>query len=240
MTNREILVVDDDRAMVTTLCDVLALHGWQPLPAYDGEEAVQVAMAHNVAVVLMDVRMPGRDGVSALEEIRARRPQTRVVLMTAYAARELLARGVAAGAVEIMPKPVDLHRLVPLLEQVRRQAGAILVVDDDAAFLHSLCDLLQAHGRDALSAGTIEEAVATLHRAAPGAVLLDLQLADLAPQEALAAIHRAGPAALLVVYSGHPELLAEVVGQADQTQVAGILSKPFGIDRLLAVLDADE
>ncbi|MGH7668755.1 MAG: response regulator transcription factor, partial [Gemmatimonadaceae bacterium] len=70
-------MVDDDRAMVATLCDILELRGWETVRAYDGAAAAELAEVHGVDVVLMDVRMPKVDGVSALREIKARRPGVR-------------------------------------------------------------------------------------------------------------------------------------------------------------------
>ena len=90
--------MDDDRGMVETLCDILELRGWETLRAYDGAAATELAATEGVDVVLMDVRMPLMDGVQALQRMKAKRPSTRVVLMTAYAAMDLLDRAFAGLA----------------------------------------------------------------------------------------------------------------------------------------------
>lgn len=109
------LVVDDDRAMVRTLSDVLRLKGWEVDNAYSGTEAVNAVANGAFNVVLMDVTMPGLNGVAALKAIRARRPDVRVVLMTAYAAQELLADAAREGAHRVLPKPLDLPALLALM-----------------------------------------------------------------------------------------------------------------------------
>jgi two-component system, NtrC family, response regulator HydG len=109
---RRALVVDDDPTMVRTLSDVLELHGWHATPAYSGRSALEAAKRESFDVVLMDIRMPGLDGVSAFKAIRAVRPELRVVLMTAYTAEDVVADALRAGVHRVMPKPVDVPALV--------------------------------------------------------------------------------------------------------------------------------
>jgi CheY-like chemotaxis protein len=120
MSGERIAVVDDDDAMVETLCDVLALHGWDPVRASDGAQAVQLVTAEQIDVVLMDIRMPKMNGVEALREIKRVRPATRVVLFTASAAQELLAGAERYGASHVLKKPVDAVELLSVLEGLRK------------------------------------------------------------------------------------------------------------------------
>jgi two-component system, NtrC family, response regulator HydG len=82
---QKVLVVDDDRRMVKTICDILRVKGHDPHPAYSGEEAVDQARRQSFDCVLMDLKMPGIDGVEALKRIREVAPELPVVLMSAYA-----------------------------------------------------------------------------------------------------------------------------------------------------------
>ena len=69
---KRVLVVDDDRNMVKTLSDVLAFKGWEVGNAFSGEEAVNAAARTSYDVVLMDVKMPGMDGVQLLRKGRSK------------------------------------------------------------------------------------------------------------------------------------------------------------------------
>jgi CheY-like chemotaxis protein len=114
--SRRVLVVDDDSTMVATLCDVLALHGWEPIPAYDGVEAVRLAQTGWVDIVVMDIRMPRLDGAEALRAIKAKRPELPVILVTAMASDATLDVARKEGALRILDKPLDLPLLLEVLE----------------------------------------------------------------------------------------------------------------------------
>jgi DNA-binding response OmpR family regulator len=116
---KRILVVDDDRGMVETLCDILELHGWETLRGYDGESAVSLAAQHDVDLLLMDIRMPRLDGVAAWRAIRSRQKRAQAVLMTAHAPQDAVpVEGEGEGVVRVLRKPLDLPELVALLDRV--------------------------------------------------------------------------------------------------------------------------
>lgn len=237
MTPKRILVVDDDRGMVDTLCDILELRGWETLRAYDGLAATEIAAREAVDVVLMDVRMPQLDGVQALKRIRGRRPSTRVVLMTAFAAHDLLAQAERDGALRIMRKPVDVPELLALLESAVSRQRSVLVVDDDPAYLQTMSELLATHGVEATTARSLNEALARLEQHPPGAVLLDLKLAGVDMAEHLVAFREISPSVLLVLHSGYDDELSDAVRRAPRGVIDAAFTKPLPIDRLLEVLD---
>ena len=238
MSKRRILIVDDDRLMVRTLRDILSLRGWETDGVHSGEEAVAAIRVNEYAVVLMDVRMSGMTGVEALREMRALRPDLRVILMTAYAATELLAQAERDGALHVFPKPVELERLMDTLDAVIADARCVLIVDDDADFLRTLAELVAARGYGTLRAGTLDEALALLQAQLPGAVMLDLRLDGLEPRENVLAIKSVSPAVALILYSGHPLALEQTTGSLPPKFIRGVLQKPFPPDRVFELLDA--
>jgi CheY-like chemotaxis protein len=114
-SKRKVLVVDDDRDMVETLCDILELHGWETVRGYNGEEAIALARQHRVDCILIDLKMPRVTGVEALQAIREFQPDARAVLMTAYASQDLVARAEREGVVRVLRKPFELPVLFELL-----------------------------------------------------------------------------------------------------------------------------
>ncbi|HET7632373.1 MAG TPA: response regulator [Gemmatimonadaceae bacterium] len=235
--SKRILVVDDDRSMVTTLCDIMELHGWEAVRGYDGAEAADLAEAHAVDVVLMDVRMPKVDGVAALREIKRRRPGVRVILMTAYAAQDLLAQAEREGALKILRKPVEMGDLLELLESAARESRTVLVVDDDPAYLDTLTDVLGERGIATTKARSLDEALNRMESRTPSAVILDLKLPGVDPPSSLVAIRDANPSVLLVLYSGHSAALSDTVRDAPAGLVDAAFLKPIPVDELLRILN---
>jgi CheY-like chemotaxis protein len=115
MTGGRLLVVDDDKQNVRVLCDIFTMRGWNTTGAYSGIEAVAAAQSGDFAAVLMDIKMPAMNGVEAMRAIRSRKPATRVILMTAYSAGELVAQAIEEGAMRVVPKPVAIPDVLGLL-----------------------------------------------------------------------------------------------------------------------------
>ena len=110
-----ILVVDDDPSMVSTLRDILNATGHEVDVAYSGTEAIELVGDLRPDGILMDIRMPGPNGVEAFREIKRRSPHSFVIFMTAYSDSSLVDEAAAEGAVDVLPKPLDLERLLRLI-----------------------------------------------------------------------------------------------------------------------------
>jgi DNA-binding NtrC family response regulator len=233
---RRILVVDDDRAMVETLCDILSLDGWETFRAHDGAAAVEVAARESPDVVLMDVRMPQMNGVDALRAMKRRTPGVRVVLMTAFAAAELLAQAERDGVVSILKKPVDLPELLALLGTAATRNAPVLVVDDDPDTLAAIRDGLARHGVVCITARTADEAVAELERSAPGAILLGSRIPGVDAREQLVAFHTLSPSSLLILFSSQQTDIEATMRAVPPGLVSATFTKPLPIERLLEVI----
>lgn len=114
-----VLVVDDEPGMRDTLVAILELHGYRVRAASDGEHAFSAIQEQDFDVLVMDIRMPGRDGVSVLQEIGISPP--RVILMTAYAMEDRLRAAADVGAFfAVLSKPYDTRRMLSLVAQASR------------------------------------------------------------------------------------------------------------------------
>jgi DNA-binding NtrC family response regulator len=234
---KRILVVDDDRQMVRTLCDILSLRGWQAVGKFSGEEAVEAVRDEDFGAVLMDIKMTGMNGVEALTAMKKARPSVRVFLMTAYSSSELIRRAVEEGALEVLSKPVPLPLLTARLEAVLSNGLPVLVIDDDGDYLAALASTLEEEGYEALRASSLEEALAVLERQHPVAAVLDLPLDHLEPKDVVLTIKRMSPAVTLILCSGTPQLLDATTTQLPSGLVHATLRKPFPPERLLELLD---
>jgi two-component system response regulator PilR (NtrC family) len=113
MNTRAVLVVDDEPGMRDTLTAILELNGYRVASAPDGESACSAVQKTTFDVVVMDIKMPGRDGVSVLEEMG--KPPPQVILMTAYAREERLRAAADAGAFAVVHKPFETSRMLGLV-----------------------------------------------------------------------------------------------------------------------------
>ena len=108
-----VLVVDDELGMRETLVEILSASGYRVASAADGDAALEALRRDPFDVVLMDIRMPGRDGVSVLQELGE--PPPRVILMTAYARAERIREGLEAHAFAVMTKPFPVPELLGMV-----------------------------------------------------------------------------------------------------------------------------
>ncbi len=112
-----LLIVDDDEGMVATLRDVLEASGYGVDVAYSGREAIERAKRRMPDGILMDVRMPGLNGIEAFREIRLLSPEIFVIFMSAYAASAVVEDVRRVGAAEVLSKPLDLERMLHLIDR---------------------------------------------------------------------------------------------------------------------------
>lgn len=127
---RTILIAEDNEDLRGMLSQFLCANGYRTVGAADGHEAVEAAARERPDLIIMDLRMPGMDGLSAVAEIRRRAPadETPVVIVSAYDRLEFRTEAVAAGCAGFITKPVEPAELLKtirlLLERVQGGAPA--------------------------------------------------------------------------------------------------------------------
>src|SRR5215472_2855441 len=112
-----ILVVDDEVDTCRNLSDILTDLGYQVDVANDGPSALEKVRHNAYDVALLDLRMPGMDGLELFHRIRELRSGTVGIIVTAYAGTDTAERALAAGAWQVLAKPVEFPRLLALVEQ---------------------------------------------------------------------------------------------------------------------------
>jgi CheY-like chemotaxis protein len=113
------VLVADDNDVAQRLCRrVLEKAGYNVLIAVDGLQAVEVAMSQRPAMILMDVAMPGIDGIEAMKLIKAQIPNQPIVIASAHSMASDRERFLAAGADDILSKPFRLADLVAIVAKL--------------------------------------------------------------------------------------------------------------------------
>ena len=114
-----VVLVVDDLDLVRSLCkNILERAGHLVIEATDGIEAVKIYEEHRPGAVLLDLMMPGMDGLSALREIRKIDPEARVAMFTAHRERDQVMRAIELGAKDYVVKPFHADRLVQAVNKL--------------------------------------------------------------------------------------------------------------------------
>jgi DNA-binding NtrC family response regulator len=121
-----IIVVDDEPLIRSSLARAVSRSGLDVVTAADGLEALEKFKEQGTAAIFADVRMPGLDGIGLLKSIKARAPNTPVVLLTGFPSEALTEEARAAGAAEVLQKPVTYGDLQRILEDILRRSATTL------------------------------------------------------------------------------------------------------------------
>src|SRR3990172_9145703 len=118
----KLLIVDDLVDIRRLLRAWAELEGYTPLEASDGIRAVELALGEKPEVIIMDIMMPGKDGLTAIKEIRASDPIAGIVVLTAYGTEQRAVQAMRVGADDYMHKPFDATELrVKLASVLQKQ-----------------------------------------------------------------------------------------------------------------------
>lgn len=117
----KILVVDDETAICMLLSEFLSLKGYEVTTAGSGEEALVEYHKNRPDATLLDIKMPGIDGIEVLRRIRENDSDTGVIMMSAFADDETIRKALRTGANKYLEKPLDLGRLERTLMQLENQ-----------------------------------------------------------------------------------------------------------------------
>jgi CheY-like chemotaxis protein len=116
--------VDDDAAITATFENILGGEGYEVATATDGDQAIDLAARRPFDVVLLDLVMPGIDGLDALRRLRGVAPRARIVILSAYIEPDREAEAFRLGAEAVLSKPPDLNKLLRFLAELMPPGSA--------------------------------------------------------------------------------------------------------------------
>lgn len=108
----KVLLVDDEEEFVKPLAERLEIRGFAVDTAFSGDEALDRLREKDADVVVLDVLMPGKDGMETLREIKKMKPLTEVIMLTGHATVETAIEGMKSGAFDYLMKPTETPDLV--------------------------------------------------------------------------------------------------------------------------------
>jgi DNA-binding response OmpR family regulator len=119
-----VLLVDDEKDFVEILKLRLEEAGEKVTPAHSGQERLDILETMDIDVVILDILMPGMDGIATLKEIKSRFPLVEVIMLTGHGSTESAVRGMKLGAFDYLLKPAHFGDLTTKLESARERKDA--------------------------------------------------------------------------------------------------------------------
>ena len=130
-----VLIAEDEALIRMDLAEMLREEGYEVVgEAGDGQEAVDLAESLRPDLVIMDVKMPRRDGIDAAAEIATKRIAP-ILILTAFSQRELVERARDAGAMAYLVKPFSITDLIPAIELAVSRFGEMAALEEEVATL---------------------------------------------------------------------------------------------------------
>jgi DNA-binding NtrC family response regulator len=114
-----VLIVDDEKDFVEMFGNRLKEAGEKVFSAFSGEACLEQLAQHEIDVVVLDIKMPGMDGMQTLREIKSRFPLTEVIMLTGHGTAQTAVEGMKMGAYDYLLKPADFSELKEKLEGAR-------------------------------------------------------------------------------------------------------------------------
>lgn len=158
MNDRSVLIVDDEKSIRLTLAMALEKLNIPVAQAENGEEALDMLAKKSYSLMLLDLRMPGIDGMEVLRRISELRPEVKVVIITAYGSIETAVQALKLGAVDFLEKPFNT-------EDVRQLVSSLLDQETQDKYLGREYDKYLELAMKRIHAGEFDAARIYIHKA---------------------------------------------------------------------------
>jgi CheY-like chemotaxis protein len=228
--------VDDNEDFLDSTKDVLEEEGFQVMTASSGEEAVRKVDSQAFDVVLMDIKMPGLNGVESLIEMKKRSPDIKVIMCTAYIVNGLIRQALEEGAYAVLNKPFEIDVLLRTIQSSQQdlKSGLILLADRDKDFCTLVSGVLCSAGHQVRIAHDGREAIRLAERQWFDVLLLEMELPLIDGLEAHRRISNRQPSILAtIIMCSAQEMNAVVHRELKKEHGVISITKPLDGARLL-------
>jgi two-component system, OmpR family, response regulator CpxR len=117
----KVLLVDDEREFVETLSERLEMRDYASAVVYGGEEALSIVEEDEPEVMILDLKMPGIDGLEVLKRVKEKHPNVEVIVLTGHGSKDIASRCLELGACAYLEKPVDIEKLTHAMQEAYKK-----------------------------------------------------------------------------------------------------------------------
>jgi DNA-binding NtrC family response regulator len=146
MERMTMMLVDDEERFLETTQKLLVKKGQEVVTAASGTEALEKLRTKNIHVVILDVKMPGMDGIQTLREIKRQFPLVEVIMLTGHGTVESAVEGLKCGATDYLTKPTDVNELIQKAQEAfekRKKLEDKIRVAQSRTFMKSPREILR-------------------------------------------------------------------------------------------------
>lgn len=232
-----ILVVDDRVEDRETLRDILVDRNYRAFVAKDGYEAIDIVRRSDFDVILLDIRMPGMDGMEVLEVVKEIKPDIGVVMMTGYSSEGLAGKSLKKGAYTCLYKPfLDMEKLLRVIEEVQeRKKGVgsswqrvkVLLVEGEPAHKETISNILTEEGYKIIPVNNGSEALKRAEESFFNVALIDFELSDMSGLELATKLKKMNRKTCVIMMSRFSALDLETLEESTKEAIFDYLIEPI-------------
>jgi len=232
-----VLIVDDDIPFNDSLADILKEKGYEVGAVKSGKEALKKVGEAAFDVVLLDIKMPVMDGVEAFKGIKKITPRIPVIMMTAFSVEELIKDALKEGAYGVLHKPLDIDKVIAMIEAAKKDGCLIMVVDDDPNTRETLKDILENKGFIVTLAKDGQEAIKIAKERPEDVVFIDMKLPVLNGLETYLELKKINPKINAILMTAYREEMQDLIEAALRQDAYTCLYKPFDPQKILQLIE---
>lgn len=219
------LIVDDHDGMRGTLQDILEDEGYTVTLAASGLEAIDSCKKNQFDYILMDIRMPGLNGIDAFKKIKTITSKPRVIMMSAYSADHLKMEALREGAIAYLQKPLNVSEVLHLLDDL--EYIPTLIVTKDTEERENLLSIFKNKPFCTQVTHSPEEAIELAKHNNFGLILIDTNLDRINGLDLHLALKQISSTATIIMITENDDSLIEQAKEAIQKDAYAFLEKPI-------------
>ena len=248
-----LLMVDDERAFLEATSQALGRRGIEVSIALNGEMALGLVRYAEFDVVLLDVKMPGMNGMEVFDHLRREQPGLPVIMLTGHGSISQAFETSRRGIFDYMAKPCDMEILAKKIHAAARTREAVreahdasdpmpeesedvrvLLVDDEVELLQSMQTVLERRNMKVVTAESGDQALEILNDTLIDVVVLDVKMPGLEGLEVLKQIKKNTPDLEVILLTGHPTVDTAMRGM--KIGAIDYLVKPPEVEELAEII----
>ena len=229
------LIVDDHVGMRTTLQDILEDEGYHVSSASSGDEAIELCQEHKFDIILMDVRMPGINGVEAFKKIKTISKDSRVIMMSAYSIDEMKLEALKEGAIAFLEKPLDISQVLKLIAE--DENTPVLLVMQDTKELEKIVNILEDKTYRTHATHSPDEAMELARQIRFKLIIIETRLDPISGLELFFVLKQIVPDTVTIILADTEDVFINQAKEAVKNNAYTFLKKPLEMNTFISILD---